>query len=412
MLITLARQSLLSRKKTVFLTLLSLTISMMVLLSVEHIRLQAKESFNRTISDTDLIIGAPTGQLNLLLYSVFRIGTPTNVIKHTSLEALKNNPLVKWAVPIALGDSHKGFRVLGTTSEYFTHYKYGDKRLLSLSAGKAFSSLFDTVIGADVAKKLNYKIGDKIVIAHGVSRVSFTKHSESPFVISGILQPTGTPVDKTVHISLEAIEAIHLPHSELMQLVKDESSVDVKPKSVTAIFLGLKSKFSTFTLQRNINNYEDDRLMAVLPGVALAELWELVGTLENILRVIAVLVLISALFGLSTMLLASMSERQGEIAVYRVLGAGPKKIMFLIYLETLILTISSMLLSILLLSLGLWLFKDKLAVDYGLFVSANIFSLEVIKLLGFVILAAILTAISPSMEVYNSALHRQLSRKH
>ncbi|NVK24007.1 MAG: ABC transporter permease [Gammaproteobacteria bacterium] len=411
MLLTVARQSLLSRKKTVFLTFLSLTISMMVLFSVEHIRLQAKESFNRTISGTDLIVGAPSGQLNLLLYSVFRIGNPTNVIQYQSFKDLENNKLVKWAVPISLGDSHKGFRVLGTNQAYFTHYKYGDKRNLSFAQGSEFNSLFETVVGADVAQQLGYKVGEKIVIAHGIGSTSFTNHTDSPFIITGILARTGTPVDKTVHVSLPAIEAIHLPPSALKKLVADPTSIDIEVNNVTAVLLGLENKFATFALQRTINNYKNDRLMAVLPGVALTELWTLVGTLENLLRVIAGLVLLSALFGLSTMLLASMNERQTEIAVFRVLGAGPVKIMLLIYLETLLLTLISVLAAVSLLSLGFLVFKEQLAAEYGLFISANIFSVEILQLIAFVFVAALVTAIFPSLEAYKSALHKQLSSR-
>lgn len=211
MLIALACKSLANRRKSVVLTFLSLLISISVLLSVEHIRLQAKQSFNRSINSVDLIVGAPSGQLNLLLYAVFRMGSATNNIRYESYELLKNNKQVEWAVPISLGDSHRGFRVMATDDGYFKHYKYGDTQSLHMQSGKVFSDLFDVVIGADVAKELSYQLGDKVVVAHGIGSTSFTKHDNTPFVISGILKATGTPVDKTLHISLPAIEAIHLP---------------------------------------------------------------------------------------------------------------------------------------------------------------------------------------------------------
>jgi putative ABC transport system permease protein len=117
----------------VVLTLLSLCVSTMVLLSVEHIRLQAKESFNRTISSVDLIVGAPSGQLNMLLYSLFRMGSPTNNIKYQSFLMLQQHEVVEWAIPVSLGYSHRGFRVMGTNDAYFTHYKYGNKQHLRLN---------------------------------------------------------------------------------------------------------------------------------------------------------------------------------------------------------------------------------------------------------------------------------------
>jgi len=409
-LLSVALHSLLSRKKTVILTFFSLTISIVVLLSIEHIRLQAKESFNRTISGVDLIVGAPSGQLNLLLYSVFRMGSPANNINYTSFTMLENRQLVDWAIPISLGDSHRGFRVVGTNNSYFTHYLYGKKEPLKFKQGSEFSSLFEVVIGSDVAKKLNYNLGDKIIIAHGIGNISFTKHEQAPFAISGILAPTGTPVDKSVHVSLGAIEAIHLSPIALKKLINNPETIPAVPKSITAIMLKLKSKFSTFRLQREINNYPTDRLMAVLPGVAMTELWSLMATVENLLRAIAVLVLISSLFGLSTMLLASMNERQTEIAVLRVLGAGPVTLLLLILLEAVILVSLAIIMSTLVLTLALFSLDAWLAAEFGLFLSNNIFTMELMRLISIIFIATLVVSLFPGIEAYKHALHSQLSK--
>ena len=409
MLISLAWSSLCSRKKSVILTFLSLLISISVLISVEHIRQQAKTSFNRTISGADLIVGAPSGQLNLLLYSVFRMGDPTSNIDYQSYEMLKNDQQVAWAIPISLGDSHRGFRVLGTNGDYFTHYQFGDKKSLEFAAGKPFTGMFDTVIGADVAKTLGYQVGDKIVVAHGIGHTSFSHHDHSPFVIGGILKLTGTPVDKSVHVTLPAIEAIHLPPSQLAKILDGGLEESVQPDSVTAVILGLKTKFATFKLQRDLNNYQADRLMAVLPGVALVELWQMMGTVENVLRVISVLVLLSSLFGLSTMLLASMNERKGEIAVLRTLGAGPSVIFGLVLLEALMLVVIAIASAILLVSGALALFSDELAAHYGLFLSANLLSWETLQIAVIITLASIITSVIPAFEAYKKALQSRLS---
>ncbi|MFT6900238.1 MAG: putative ABC transport system permease protein [Colwellia sp.] len=408
-LLSVAWQSLLSRKKTAILTFLSLTISIVVLLSIEHVRLQAKESFNRTISGVDLIVGAPSGQLNLLLYSVFRMGSPANNINYTSFTMLEKRQLVDWAIPISLGDSHRGFRVVGTNNSYFTHYHYGKKQPLKFEYGGEFSSLFNVVIGADVARNLNYNLGDKIVIAHGIGNTSFTKHAQAPFVVSGILATTGTPVDKSVHVSLGAIEAIHLPPSSLKALIKDPKAIPPTPKSITAIMLKLKSKLSTFGLQREINNDKTDRLMAVLPGVAMAELWSLMATGENLLRIIAVLVLISSLFGLTTMLLASMNERQSEIAVLRILGASPVTLLLLILLEAIILVSLAIMMSIVLLILALYSLEAWLAAEFGLFLSHDIFTMELMRLIFMIFIATLIVPLLPGITAYKQTLHTQLS---
>lgn len=411
MLVSLAWSSLASRRKSVILTFLSLLISISVLLSVEHIRQQAKESFNRTISDVDMIVGAPSGQLNLLLYSVFRMGSPTSNINYKSFETLKGSSLVKWAIPISLGDSHRGFRVMGTNNSYFEHFKYGTKQPLTFSRGQPFNALFEAVIGSDVAKKLSYKIGDSVVIAHGIGNTSFTHHDNTPFIIKGILSPTGTPVDKTIHVSLNAIEAIHLSPVKQAKLLNNVDSVNTTPESITAVMLGLKSKFSTFKLQRDINNYKADRLMAVLPGVAMSELWQMMATVENLLRVIGILVLVSSLFGLSTMLLASMAQRKNEIAVLRVLGAGPSVIFSLVLVEALILVILASAAATALLSLTIWLLGNWLGATYGLFLNANMFNVETLKVIAVITVAATITSAIPAYEAYKNALHSSLGAK-
>jgi len=206
----LAIKSLRFRKLSIGLTVLSLAISIVLLLGVDIIRVQAKEKFTNTVSDTDLIVGSRSGSVQLLLYSIFHIGNATNNVSWKSYNKIKSHPSVKWSFPISLGDSHKGFRVIGTTEELFTHYKYGKGNSLRFTNGEAFSGIYDAVIGSKVAKSLNYELNDKIVISHGITSADFAEHEDSPFTITGILKPTGTPLDRSVLISLHGLEAVHI----------------------------------------------------------------------------------------------------------------------------------------------------------------------------------------------------------
>ena len=167
----LALQSLRNRWLTALLTVLAIAVSIALLLGVEKVRTGARQSFADTISGTDLIVGARSGSINLLLYSVFRIGNATNNITWASYQDIAARPEIAWIVPLSLGDSHRGFRVLGTTPDYFKHYKYRRAHGLTFAAGKPFADLFDAVIGADVAAALGYKVGDPIVVAHGLGTV-------------------------------------------------------------------------------------------------------------------------------------------------------------------------------------------------------------------------------------------------
>lgn len=407
MFIRLASKSLLNRKGSVLLTIMAMSVSIFVLLGVEHIRSQSKQSFNSTVSGVDLIVGARTGSLNLLLYSVFRLGSPTNNIDWETYQHISDNSKIAWSIPIALGDSHKGFRVMGTTTDYFKYFSYGKKRQLSFSQGKPFENVFDVVLGAQVAQKLGYQLGDQIVLAHGLGKTSFSLHSNSPFQVTGILSATGTPIDQTVHVSLQGIEAVH---TDLQKDIETHGSAltakhlsELNPKSITAFMLGLTSRMATFGVQRDINNYRKDPLSAILPGVALAELWQMIGLLENTLRLISGLILISALLGLSAMMLASIKEREREIHLLRVVGAPAFFLFLLIQLEALLISFVSMLIGTASLYLSVFMARDLLSTNFGLHIGLNILSYNNILFLLLVVSATLVVSTIPSFTAYKSA---------
>ena len=409
MIAKLALQSLADRKGSVMLSLLAMTVSIFVLLGVEHIRHQTKQNFSSTVSGVDLIVGARTGSLNLLLYSVFRIGSPTNNIRWQTYENITNNNQVKWAIPISLGDSHKGYRVLGTTKSYFQHFSYGKKRHLAFSDGREFNQVFDLVLGSEVANKLGYKLGDKVVLAHGIAATSFSMHDDRPFTVVGILATTGTPVDQTLHVSLQGIEAIHIdwqqgvkiPNSGLTQ--SELEQVELQPKSITAFMLGLKSKIATFQIQRNINEYKLEPVVAILPGVALSELWRMSGVLENALILVSALVFIAACLGVSSMLLASIRERRYEIQLLRIIGAPPYFLFLLIELEAFLITLLSCVFGSGLLVACLALLQDYLVYQYGIHIESNLLNQNSLYLIAAILSASIIVSIIPSFNGYRKA---------
>tara|TARA_B110000046_G_scaffold43685_1_gene48694 strand:+ start:3957 stop:5204 length:1248 start_codon:yes stop_codon:yes gene_type:complete len=411
MFFRLAVKSLLNRKGSIMLTIMAMAVSIFVLLGVEHIRGQSKQSFNSTVSGADLIVGARTGSMNLLLYSVFRMGSPTNNIDWQTYQNISANPKVAWAIPISLGDSHKGFRVMGTTTDYFTYFSYGKKRQLSFSKGKPFEQVFDVVLGAQVAKKLNYTLGANIILAHGLGKTSFSMHDQSPLKVVGILAPTGTPVDQTVHVSLQGIEAVHIDWQQIANMSGGAVSqkqiqaleLELEPKSITAFMLGLTSRMNTFRVQRDINNYSNEPLTAILPGVALAELWQMMGLLENTLRLISGLILVAALLGLSAMMLASIRERKYEIHLLRVIGAPPWFLFFLVELEALLVSFVSMLVGITGLYLSLLIAGDVLSTDFGMHIGLNILSFNNVLFLLLVAGSTVIAAAIPSFMAYKSA---------
>ncbi|MDO6693786.1 ABC transporter permease [Aliiglaciecola sp. 3_MG-2023] len=414
MILSIALKSLNHRLTAVLLTMLSIIVSVSLLLSVEHLRIQAKDSFGRTISGVDLIVGAPTGQSNLLLYSVFRIGNPTNNVSWDSYQALAKLPSVKWIIPIALGDSHRGFRVLGTNNNYFQHFQYGSKQPLVLAQGTQLLSTFDAVIGAAVAKKLNYQLGDEIEMSHGLAEVSFTKHSHSPFVVKGILEPTGTPVDQTIHVSLAGLEAAHKSESEIDEIlhqIEAGEQVDIDIDGVTAMFIGLNSKMQLFQLQRGINQYKKEPMLAIIPGVAFSELWQLVGNVENMLLFISALILFSSLLGLGTMLLTTVRERRHEMAILRAIGAHSRVIFLLIQMEAMLLSLFASVIALILVWLGFQFGAKWLSAEYGLFIENSILGLRSLAIIGLVSGATFLIACIPAISAYRQSIQQGLISK-
>ncbi|EGQ8143471.1 ABC transporter permease [Vibrio parahaemolyticus] len=407
--IKLAWKSLMNRKATAVLTIMTVAISVILLLGVERIRTQAKDSFANTISGTDLIVGGRSGQVNLLLYSVFRIGNATNNIDWKSYQEFSQHRAVDWAIPISLGDSHKGFRVMGTNHSYFEHYKYGSKQPLTFSKGKEFNGLFETVLGSDVAKQLGYQIGSEIIIAHGISDVGFSRHDKLPFKVVGILAPTGTPVDKTVHVSLEAIEAIHVGWESGARLgptpdAKVLQERNFQPKQITAMLVGLKSRIQTFALQRQINNYPKEPLSAIMPGVALHELWGMMSVAEQALMAVSGFVVIAGLLGMLSSLLTSLQERRREMAILRAMGARPRHVFSLLISEASLLTAAGIVTGVLGLYAILALLQPLIQQHYGINLTLSTLSAYEWMLLSFVQCAGIVIGFIPAFRAYRQSL--------
>ncbi|MWV16279.1 FtsX-like permease family protein [Pseudomonas sp. L-22-4S-12] len=415
-LLHIALASLNNRRFTALLTVFAIALSVCLLLAVERVRNEARTSFASTISGTDLIVGARSGSVNLLLYSVFRIGNATNNIRWDSFETLAKHPQVQWAIPLSLGDSHRGYRVMGTDVGYFAHYHYGRGQSLQLTEGKPFADLFEVVLGAEVAQALHYKLGDKIVLAHGVSTVSLTQHDDKPFTVTGILARTGTPVDRTLHISLAGMEALHVdwqngvPARGAGKVSAEQArAMGLQPKAITAVLLGLKSKIATFAVQRQVNEYRGEPLLAILPGVALQELWSLMGVAEKALFVVSLFVVLTGLIGMLTAILTSLNERRREMAILRSVGARPWHIAGLLVLEALALALAGVLLGLALLYLGIAASQGYVQAHYGLYLPLNLPSGYEWTLLGAILAAALLMGSVPAWRAYRQSLADGLS---
>ena len=408
MILRLAFASLIARVLTVGMTILAIALSVALFLGVEKIRTGAKASFADTISGTDLIVGARSGSVQLLLYSVFRIGNATNNLTWESYQDIANRPEVDWIVPISLGDSHRQFRVMGTTAAFFERYKYRSGQSLAVRDGAIMDDLFDTVIGADVAATLGYSVGDPIVVAHGLA--SFTEHDDQPFRVSGILDKTGTPVDRTVIVGLRAIEAIHVDWQGGGQVQGQATPADalrkmeLEPQAITAALIGVKGRLQVFGLQRSINQYPEEPLLAILPGVALQELWQIVGIAETALIGVSAMVVITALIGMMATIFSSLNERRREMAILRAMGARPRVILGLLVLEAGLMATVGALLGLALLYVGLFIGQPMIDSAFGLWLPINPPTLREVWVLVCVIAAGAIVSMVPAWRAYRMSL--------
>lgn len=413
----LAWKSLWNRRLSVGLTVFAIAVSVALLLAVERIRVESKTSFAQTVSGVDLIVGARGGSSQLLLYSVFRLGEATSNFSWTSFEQLRRHPKVAWAIPVSLGDSHRGYRVLATDNSYFGHYRYGEHRPLAFAAGKAtgFEGLFDVVLGSEVARQLGYSLNDRITLSHGIAEQALTDHDDKPFTVTGILKPTGTPVDRTVHITLGGMEALHvdwqngapplgpgIPADAVQQL-------NLTPVSITAAMVGLKSRLAVFQLQRGINTYSGEPLMAILPGVALAELWQSFALMEKVLLLVSACVAIAGLLGLMAVMLTSLNERRRELAILRAVGARPRHVIGLLLLESGLVGVAGVITGLLLFHAALLGLQPWLASEFGLFLPLRLPGMSEGVILLTVISAAFVTGLLPALRAYRNLLADGLS---
>lgn len=408
-LLRLALASAWNRRFTLTLTVAAIAFSVAMLLGVERVRKAAHESFAHSIAGTDLVVGPRTSPVQLMLYAVFRLGEATSSMKWGTYMDLAQNPEIAWSIPLSIGDSHDGFPVVGTNASYFEHYRYGLSQSLGLAAGRRFEGLFEAVLGAEVAERLQHGLGDAITLSHGTGEFG-AEHADKPFTVVGVLARTGTPVDRSIHVSLEAIEALHLDWQGGMRIpglkipAEHARKFDIAPKEITAVLVGLKARSRVFHVQRTINDYAGEPLVAVLPGVALGELWAVVDVVENTLLAISAMIVVIGLSGMVVAVWAGLNERRRELAILRSVGAGPVDVTLLLVLEGLLLTALGVasgyaLLTALSLVAAPWM-QSRFGIAVPTWPSGG----EELALVGLVFAAGVLAALLPALRACRLSL--------
>ena len=414
-MISLAFASMRARLLPIVLVILALTSSMALLLAVDRIKVATQNGFNQSLSGVDLVLGPRGSGIELMLYTVFHLGKPTNNITTETLKDITQNPKIAWAVPIALGDSHRGFRVIATSSEYFQRIKFGGDQSLQFRDGVAFRELNQVVIGSAVADALGYTVGTPMFVTHGSGSLG-ELHDDFAFNVSGILAPTGTPTDQAIFVSLEGYELIHLGWTNGSQAISLKN-IDVQqipkerlyPKTITAAYLGLSSKLGLFQVARSINEYSEEAVSAIIPGVALAELWSIVGSVDSVFKLLNWLIIGISIIAMMTMTMTALESRTREMTILRALGATPAHLSSMILAEIALISGFSVLLAIGLVRVLTWVSVDLLSEWAGIRIELIWITTNELLILGLIVLAGLIASLIPAGMVYKRSLHRGFS---
>ncbi|MCE8527585.1 ABC transporter permease [Ruegeria pomeroyi] len=443
-------RSLWNRRFVAGLTVLAISLSVALILGVERLRDGARDSFANSASGIDLIVAPRGNPVQILMASVFGVGGTGTGMTWDSFEWLEDRPEVAWAVPIQMGDNHRGYPVIGTDASYFEHFRHSGGQPLSLAAGTFLSGdgADAAVVGAEVAARFGYALGAVIVNAHGAGEVSFDLHDDAPFTISGVLAPTSTAVDRMVFVTLEGFDALHaqedapladpldstvMPadghgeddahddhedhgdheahedHEDHGDPEGTEAGHGHEPDRINAVYVGLIDRTNVLGLQRAVNERPSDALSAVLPAVALAELWGITGTAERAMRLMAWAVALAGMIGMVVMLSATLDTRRREIAILRSVGATPTRIFTLIVTEAAVLTAAGLILGLVLLTVATFVTDPILSARFGLRLGLNVFGMRELPTLFLIFCAGLIASLVPAIRVYRMTLADGLS---
>jgi putative ABC transport system permease protein len=454
----LALKSLRNRLLPSLLTVASIAFSVALLVGIENIRNGLRESFTGTVSGVDLIVGPRSSPVQLLLYTVFGMGSPTGNVSWETYVHFRDHPAVAWTIPYSLGDNHRGFRVVGTTDAFYEHWGYREGRRLAFREGAAPVDDHDVALGTEVAERLGYALGDEIVVTHGMGAAGIMDHDEAPFRVVGILERTGTPVDRALYVTLEGIEAMHagwvdgVPPMPSFAPSPEETAETAapdapgahpeeyghdhdhdhgpappgqehshahghdhadhdhgEPGSITAFFVGTPSRFEMLGLQREVNDYAGEPLTALLPGIALAEMWRTVGYAEDGLKIVSFFVVVVGLLGMLVSLYTALDARRREMAIFRAVGAGPRRIVSLLVVESGFLAMAGAAVGVGIVYLGIFLFQAPVEARFGLFIPLRPLGSLEWTYLGAVVLAGFLIGLVPALKAYRTTLSDGLS---
>ena len=388
-----------SRPLAAALNLLLLTLglaSITFLLLVSH---QISQAFDRDVAGIDVVVGAKGSPMQLILSGVFHLDVPTGNVPLAAVKELEKHPQVAKVIPISLGDSFRGFRIVGTTPDYIHHYD------AQLAQGALWSKPMQAVIGAQVAQQTGLKVGDSFTGTHGLGGGG-EEHKLSPYVVSGVLAASHTVLDRLV---LTATESVWQVHETDTALDDDDRKVLEEEREITLALIQYKTPLAAVTFPRYINSSTE--MQAAAPALEITRLLSMVGVGTDVLRALAGVLLLTA--GLSVFIArwGAVRERRADLALLRMLGAPPARVAGLLLCEALWLALLATVLGVLtgqgLTALLAW----TLQLEKSVLIGALSWPVELVSVPVLALGVALASALLPAWEAYRVSVFELLQSR-
>jgi len=320
-LLALAFRYLWARPLAALLNLLLLTLGLASITFVVLVSEQATEAFQRDLAGIDLVVGAKGSPLQLILAGVFHIDVPPGNIPLAEVRALAAKPQVAELIPLSVGDSFRGFRIVGTTPDYLAHYG------LRFASGRAWSGAMEAVVGAQVAHAVGLGSGDSFIGTHGLAGAG-EAHGDRPYRIAGVLAPCGCVADRLVLTALESVWQVH--EKELAVDEEDRRQLEAN-REVTLALVRYRTPLAAASFPRYVNN--ETELQAAAPAIEVTRLLRLLGVGGEVLRGVGAVLLLTAALSVFIALWTAVRERRADLAMLRMLGASPVQVAALLLAE-------------------------------------------------------------------------------
>ncbi|MBN8857726.1 MAG: FtsX-like permease family protein [Sphingobacteriales bacterium] len=354
MILKLAIRNLLQKPLTTLLSWVLLTVSVGIISMLLLLQGQFEKQFTGNIKDVDMVIGAKGSPLQLILSAIYHIDAPTGNIKYAEAEKWMQHPYVEKAIPLAYGDSYKGYSIVGTTKDYL------DKYSAKILTGSLYESDFEVVAGYSLAKKLHLQTGSQFYSTHGTDGHG-EEHKDKAYTVTGILQPAGTVVDNLFIGNIESVWKIHEHHhhddndGEAVNASNAGShgeNDDHHGKELTAVLLKFRTPVGSVQLPRIINSQTN--MMAAVPAIEMNRLFSLTGIGIDTLQYVGWGIMALSALSIFISLFNSLKERKYELALMRTMGAKRVDLLMLLVLESVVLCIAGFIAGILLSRLAIW----------------------------------------------------------